>query len=112
MFYDLYDFLCKQAQKKPYTVAKEIGLTNSNVAQWKKGSTPRPEVIKKIADYFGVSVEFLLEQKEKPSADGEELIGVSKKTLIEKIKCMDDEQIEALSKIIDAVDEMKSKKRL
>lgn len=73
MFYDLYNFLCKQAQKKPYTVAKEIGLTNSNVAQWKKGSTPRPEVIKKIADYFGVSVEFLLEQKEKPSADGEEL---------------------------------------
>lgn len=102
MFYDLYDSLCKQAQKKPYTVAKEIGLTNSNVAQWKKGSTPRPEVIKKIADYFDVSVEFLLGQNEKLSAnDSEEQIGPKKQALIDKIKNMSDNEVDAFLTLLD-----------
>lgn len=101
MFYDLYVSLCKREQKKPYAVAKEIGLTNSNVAQWKKGSTPRPEVIKRIADYFDVSVEFLLGQKEKPSADSRELIGPKKQALIDKVKIMSDSEADAFLTLLD-----------
>lgn len=54
----------------------QMGLSSSNVSQWKKGSTPRPEVLKRLADYFNVSVEYLLEsdQKEKPATqEGGEL---------------------------------------
>ena len=68
MFYDRYLELCNKVKEKPYSVSKKLGLGNSNVAQWKKGSTPRPEVLSKIADYFGVTVEQLLTgdgQKEK-----------------------------------------------
>lgn len=71
MFYNRYIFLCDQIGKKPYTVAKELGLGNSNVAQWKKGSTPRPSVIKKMAEYFDVSMSYLMageERIKRPSA--------------------------------------------
>ena len=75
LFYDQYEILCKKANKKPYTVAKEIGLGSSNVAQWKKGSTPRPDVLQKLSDYFGVSQAVLLgldvDKKENPTANGE-----------------------------------------
>ena len=48
-----------------------MGLSSSNVSQWKKGSTPRPEVIEKIADYFGVSIGYLLTgEKEDPAPAG------------------------------------------
>lgn len=72
MFYDNYVAICKQHGKKPSPVAVELGLNSSNVAQWKKGSTPRPQVLQKIADYFGVSVGYLLgyeqsENGEKPT---------------------------------------------
>lgn len=60
MFYDNYVAICKQHGKKPSPVAVELGLNSSNVAQWKRGSTPRPQVLQKIADYFDVSVGYLL----------------------------------------------------
>lgn len=74
MFYDRYVELCEKAGKKPYTVAREIGLGTSNVAVWKKGSTPRPDVLQKLSAYFGVSQAVLLglDQKEKPTASSDE----------------------------------------
>lgn len=60
MFYDIYISLCKRDGKKPSPVAVELGLRTSNVAQWKKGSTPRPEVLKKVANYFNVPISYLL----------------------------------------------------
>lgn len=58
-------------------------------------------MIKKIADYFGVSVEFLLEQKEKPFADGEEPIGPKKQALIDKIKNMSDDEVNAFLTLLN-----------
>lgn len=60
MFYDNFKKLCEENNEKPTPVAQKLGCTSSNVALWKKGSTPRPAVLQKIADYFGVSTQFLL----------------------------------------------------
>ena len=60
MFYDNYLRLCELHNEKPTTVAKKVGCTSSNVALWKKGSTPRMEVLEKIANYFNVSAKVLL----------------------------------------------------
>lgn len=67
MFYDRYIELCVTSGEKPYSVAKKLGLSNSNVAQWKKGSTPRKEVLQRIAEYFNVSVAYLMGLEELPS---------------------------------------------
>lgn len=42
-------------------VAKAIGGTQSNLAKWEKGSVqPGAEFIKKLADFFNVSADYLL----------------------------------------------------
>lgn len=61
MFYEKYMKLCQVTGKRPYAVSKELGLSSSNVAQWQKGSTPRPQVLQRIADYFGVPVSYFYE---------------------------------------------------
>lgn len=76
MFYDRYVDLCKRNNEKPYVLAVKLGAkSNSVVAQWKKGSAPRAELLQKIAEYFGVSVGYLLtgETPAEPTGQGEEL---------------------------------------
>ena len=80
MFFDQYSGRCKAVGKTPNGVAKELGLPSSSVTQWRQGGTPRPKTLQKIADYFAVSVEYLLTgagpgdiKKERPAENGEAL---------------------------------------
>ena len=44
-----------------YKVAKETGVTTATLTNWKKGKyTPKPDKLQKLADYFGVSLSYLL----------------------------------------------------
>lgn len=38
---------------------KELGFSNGSISKW-KNSTPTPERLQKLADYFGVSMDYLL----------------------------------------------------
>lgn len=42
---------------------RELGFSNGSISKW-KNSTPNPERLKKLADYFGVSVEYLMTGEE------------------------------------------------
>ena len=56
--------LLRQAGVTAYRVSKETGIGASTFSDWKKGrSTPKQEKLQKIADYFGVSVEYLMTGK-------------------------------------------------
>jgi len=69
MFYDVYLALCKRDGKKPSTVAAELGINKSNVSNWKSnGYTPRGEALQRIADYFGVTADYLLSGEETQTA--------------------------------------------
>lgn len=70
MFYDVYAELCKQRNVSESKVAETIGLNRSAVVKWKKGATPAGPTIQKLADYFCVTIDYLLtgEQKEKAPA--------------------------------------------
>ena len=44
------------------TVAKETGIAPSIIYDWKAGrSNPKTDKLKKLAEYFGVSIEELIE---------------------------------------------------
>lgn len=44
-----------------YKVAKATGISNSAFTTWKSGrSKPNVEALKKLANYFGVSVDYFL----------------------------------------------------
>lgn len=70
-FYNNYVELCAKKKKSLSAVAEEIGLSRTSPNGWKKGKQPSDVNIKKLADYFGVSVAYLKgeeEQKENPTA--------------------------------------------
>ena len=63
MFYDVFEKLCTEKGVKPGRAADEIGISRATVTNWKKnGYSPRRDILKKIAQYFGVSVDLLLDQ--------------------------------------------------
>lgn len=68
--YEIFERLLQKHGVSAYKVAKETGVTQSTLSDWKRGrSTPKTENMKKIADYFGVSVEYLLTGKEKEGGE-------------------------------------------
>lgn len=59
--YEKFVELLEKTNKTTYQVAKDTGLNESMFSHWKVGrSIPKVDKLKKIADYFGVSVEYFL----------------------------------------------------
>lgn len=79
MFFDVFKALCDKKGVSPKRATEEIGLSNSITTKWKKtGATPKGETLSKIADYFGVTTDYLLtgeETKKAPTPEGERKIG-------------------------------------
>lgn len=59
----MYEIYCKLRDEKGVkdaVVARETGINKSTFSDWKSGrSQPKGEKMQKIADYFGVSVDYL-----------------------------------------------------
>lgn len=65
MFFQNFLRLCNSVNKKPSSVALDLGIAKSTVSRWKEGSAPHPATLQKLADYFNVPVESMTaEQKE------------------------------------------------
>ena len=60
MFYEQFSDLCAQHNIKETTLARQLGIGASAPKRWKEGSTPDLVNAKKIADYFGVSIDYLM----------------------------------------------------
>ena len=62
--YEIFEQLLKMNGITAYRVSKETGVTTATLTSWKQGKyTPKPEKMQKIADYFGVSLEYLMTGK-------------------------------------------------
>lgn len=63
--YDIFEKLCEQNKVTPYRVCKETGITTATISNWKAGRyVPKQDKMKKIADYFRVSVDYLMTGEE------------------------------------------------
>ena len=63
--YDGFEQLIQKHNVTAYRVAKEAGVTQTALSNWKSGrSTPSTPTLQKIADYFGVSVDYLMKGQE------------------------------------------------
>lgn len=72
--YQVFEALCKKRGVTPYSVGKETGISTSTLSNWKAGRyVPKADKLQKIADYFGVSMEYLRTGKdaEKESTSGQ-----------------------------------------
>ena len=61
MFFDIFNELCKAKPISCKRAAEDMGLSNSITTKWKKtGATPSGETLEKVANYFGVTTDYLL----------------------------------------------------
>ncbi|MDE5909819.1 MAG: helix-turn-helix domain-containing protein [Lachnospiraceae bacterium] len=60
MIYKKVKKLCKQKGVSIASVEKELGFSNGVISKWEK-SEPIVSNLKKVADYFGVSIDYFLD---------------------------------------------------
>ena len=63
--YEIFEQLLQKYGISAYKVAKEAGVTQTALSNWKNGrNTPSVPTLQKIAEYFGVTVDYLMTGKE------------------------------------------------
>mgnify|MGYP002318469213 CR=1 FL=1 len=61
--YEKLQILLDKTDKTAYQVSKETGVSTATLSNWKNGNyVPKADKLKKIADYFGVTVDYFLEK--------------------------------------------------
>lgn len=60
MFWNTFYELCHSKQMSPNKVAKELNISSGAITSWKQGKIPYPATLLKIANYFNVSVDYLI----------------------------------------------------
>ena len=64
--YEIFEKLLKEKNVKVADVTRATGIASSTFTDWKKGRyTPKQDKLQKIADYFGVSLDYLTKGEEK-----------------------------------------------
>ena len=59
-FYPRYEALLNKEGIKHFSLCKKIDLNVSSLKNWKDGKPPKMEPLIKIAQYFGVSIDYLI----------------------------------------------------
>ena len=71
MFYDAYKRVCEDLGIAETKVLTDVGISKGARAGWMNGTEPSNRTKKQLADYFGITIEELLEGKiKKPEAQG------------------------------------------
>ena len=61
--YNKFAFLLEKTGKTAYQVSKDTGIPQNTFTHWKQGrSNPKADKLKILADYFGVTIEYFLEE--------------------------------------------------
>lgn len=101
-FYNKFISLCAQNGKAPSAVAIELGIAKSTVSGWKSGRNGATNAtLKKIADYFGVTVDYLLgneEQEKTPAPKTEREVIISE--IMAFVDTLSDDDLKSFHRLI------------
>jgi transcriptional regulator with XRE-family HTH domain len=64
VFFNRFKALCEERDISVYRACTDIGLNRSAVAKWKDGGKPNGTTAGKLAEYFGVTTDYLLGQSD------------------------------------------------
>lgn len=106
MFFDNFVKLCVAKGETPTSVAVKLGIYRSAVTEWKNGAKPRDYAVQKIADYFGVSKQLLLDGFETTNEETSQ----KEKELHTLVATLTDAECEQLSDYINFLLSKRSKK--
>ena len=94
MFWENLIALCAKNETTPSALVKKLSIANGAVTKWKNGAVPHQTTLHKIADYFGITVEQLVNDLP-----------------LEELKGPDEKDTEILSKYSRLSDELKQQAR-
>ena len=113
MYYQNFEELCKQRNIKPNKVSKETGVSTATLTSWKQGKyTPKPDKLKLIADFFNVSLEFLMRNEDvlwnpvEQTMDYTISLSEEEQDLLMEYRKADDAQKEMIRRILAYSDKM------
>lgn len=112
----MYEKIRKLCKNKGFEISNlskyipALNISKGSISKWKNGAVPRADKMKAIADYFGVSVEWLQDTSEQ----GEKLHGQAEELKHNEIiicdcdgncvrKVLKTEQIQALKTMIESL---------
>ena len=101
--FDKIDMLLKQQKKKQIQLTNYLGLNKNAYSDWKIGRTSSyTKHLSQIAEFFDVSVDYLLGKEKKPSApEGTESMGENEKRLFAIWETIPEEQKPELLNLIE-----------
>lgn len=67
MFKERFIKICTEKGVAPTYVCKRIGLSSATFSQWDDNSMPRATTLHKLANYLGVTIEYLKGEEEAES---------------------------------------------
>ena len=102
--YSIFVELLQRDGVSTYQVSKATGIAQSVFSSWKNGiSKPKADKLKKIADYFGVTTDYLLGRDEKapdPEEPEQEQADVNME-FADRVSRLSESGREALSQYLD-----------
>ncbi len=69
MFWEIFSALCLEKNISANAVCSKLGFSSATATHWKKGSVPNGDALSKIADYFDVSIDYLLGRTDVPEVN-------------------------------------------
>lgn len=102
--YEIFENLLKEKGITPYQLGKETGISTATLSNWKNGKyKPKDEKLQILADYFGVTLEYL-KGSTKFNTKEEELANIIKEAKycggLKKVKSV---QIPVLGKVVAGI---------
>lgn len=108
MFYDKFSELCARKNVSINRACIEMGLSRSLASKWKAtdAGIPTASTLQRIADYFDVSVSYLLGEEDRENYYDQ--LGEYDRELIDLIIRLEKTDKELLYKILEMSDEKKN----
>lgn len=66
VFWRKYNELCDERGIKPRTLATELGISAATVTKWVNDGMPNLDMITRIAEYFDVPIDYLINEDDTP----------------------------------------------
>jgi len=73
--YEIFEQLLQTNKVSAYKLAKDTGISQTTLSNWKSGrSIPKQDKLEKIADYFGVTIDYLMGKELKKCSTDEKVL--------------------------------------
>lgn len=103
MFIEILKKLMRDKGVSNNKLLTDLGLNKSSILNWeKRGTIPSGETLEMIADYFDVSVDYLLGKTDDPTPSGTEMTE-EEKNILGLLHKMSEDELKTVYKIISAM---------